>query len=182
MFYSSDHFDSVLATAFMLLSAVSRPSGGRGCGGAGVDADSAANAASSVSCTTVGKGTASAGGLSARNAYAPVVVAAGVVASTADSKSAAAAITPPGLSLGPTDVADSIAASSSYGSPFSRDKSVFLTAYHERSARRSLRPLLRKWGMEATVLHDAPRQVLPPILWESGRYDSVALLEITLMQ
>lgn len=62
-----------------------------------------------------------------------------------------------------------------------RSGCVFLTAYHERSARRSLRPLLRKWGMTARVLRDAPRRVLPSALWESGRYDSVALLEITLL-
>ncbi|CAB1106204.1 unnamed protein product [Ectocarpus sp. CCAP 1310/34] len=67
-----------------------------------------------------------------------------------------------------------------FGSPFSRSRGVFLTAYQERSARRSIRPLLRKWGMQARVLHDVPQRVLPPALWESGRYDSVALLEITL--
>ncbi|CAM9543907.1 unnamed protein product [Ectocarpus sp. 12 AP-2014] len=66
-----------------------------------------------------------------------------------------------------------------FGSPFSRSRGVFLTAYQERSARRSIRPLLRKWGMQARVLHDVPQRVLPPALWESGRYDSVALLEIT---
>ncbi|CAN0120259.1 unnamed protein product [Ectocarpus sp. 8 AP-2014] len=68
-----------------------------------------------------------------------------------------------------------------FGSPFSRSRGVFLTAYQERSARRSIRPLLRKWGMQARVLRDAPQRVLPPALWESGRYDSVALLEITLV-
>ncbi|CAN0401607.1 unnamed protein product [Ectocarpus fasciculatus] len=35
--------------------------------------------------------------------------------------------------------------------------------------------------MQARVLRDVPQRVLPPALWESGRYDSVALLEITLM-
>lgn len=59
-------------------------------------------------------------------------------------------------------------------------KNVFLTAYHERSARRSLRPLLRQWGMEARVLQDAPRRVLPKDLWEDGRFGSIALIEITL--
>ena len=66
------------------------------------------------------------------------------------------------------------------GGPTASPRSVFLTAYHERSARRSLRPLLRKWDMVARVLPDGPRSVLPDDLWEDGRYDSVALIEISL--
>lgn len=62
----------------------------------------------------------------------------------------------------------------------SNDQCVFLTAYHERSARRSLRPLLRKWGLAARVLPAGPSRVLPCYLWEGGKYDSVALLEIRL--
>ncbi|CAM9965387.1 unnamed protein product [Sphacelaria rigidula] len=61
-----------------------------------------------------------------------------------------------------------------------RDDCVFLTAYHERSARRSLRPLLKKWGLVARVLPGAPRNVLPHSAWETGKYDSVAILEIRL--
>lgn len=186
VFYSSEHFDSVLATAFMLLSATPCSSRG-GDQGAGVDVDSATDVASSMRCG-VGNGTdASAGISSAKDAAAAAAAAsAEPLASTTDRESPpTAACTPPASSLEPTpDVADNTAAirSSIYGRPFSRSKGVFLTAYHERSARRSLRPLLRKWGMKARVLHEAPRKVLPPALWESGRYDSVALLEITLMQ
>lgn len=66
------------------------------------------------------------------------------------------------------------------GRPNDSKQNVFLTTYHERSARRSLRPLLRKWGMEARVLRDAPRRVLPDDLWEDGRFDSIALIEIAL--
>lgn len=68
------------------------------------------------------------------------------------------------------------------GRPNDPTQNVFLTAYHERSARRSLRPLLRKWGMEARVLRDAPRRVLPDDLWEDGRFDSIALIEIALQR
>lgn len=179
VFYSSEHFDSVLATAFMLLSAVpcaSGVGGGGGCGGAGVGVNVTTDAAGSMPCGVIdgAAGAGEEGVFLANNAAA---------ASTADS--AAAVTTPPASSSKQTTgVADNTAATSSNscGSPFSVSKSVFLTAYHERSARRSLRPLLRKWGMEARVLHDVPRRVLPPALWESGRYDSVALIEITLTQ
>ena len=195
VFYSSEHFDSVLATAFMLLSATPPcPSGV--CGG--VDVDTGTDAASSVPCG-VGNGSAGAGAgagvFSAKSADAAAAAAAAAVrpaaeagASTADREVTAAAAaalnSPRNPSLKPTtEGADGCGATRSiYGTPFSSGKGVFLTAYHERSARRSLRPLLRKWGMAARVLHGAPRKVLPPSLWESGRYDSVALLEITLVQ
>lgn len=174
VFYSSEHFDSVLATAFMLLSPNPSASGaggggGGGCDGAGVDAGTSSDAACPMPCG-VGDGTAGAttGIFSSQDADTAAA------ASAAGSESTAA------VSASFADGTATI--SSSYGSPFIRDRGVFLTAYHERSARRSLRPLLRKWGMEARVLHDAPRQVLPPALWDSGRYDSVALLQITLTQ
>lgn len=61
-----------------------------------------------------------------------------------------------------------------------RQKPIFLTAYHDRSEKRTIRPLLRKWGLSARLLSNAAREVLPRELWESGRYDSVALIEISL--
>lgn len=167
MFYSSEHFDSVLATAFMLLSASSAVpfasgGGGGGCESAGIP--TAADTTSSALPHGVGHGKISAAGV-ADHATSPTV------AEPASARTSAS-------SAIPTDVPDT----KNLGNPFDRTKCVFLTAYQERSARRSLRPLLRKWGMQARVLHDAPQQVLPPALWESGRYDSIALLEITLLQ
>lgn len=183
VFYSSEHFDSVLATAFMLLSAAPCSSGGVGgsCNGAAVDVD--VTGAASFTPSGVGSGTADPA-CSSVSSPKDADAAAVASASAAESESTTSfATTPPNSSLGPTtDVGGNNSTSSVYGSPFSRSKGVFLTAYHERSARRSLRPLLKKWGMEARVLHEAPRKVIPPPLWESGRYDSVALLEITLMQ
>ena len=142
VFYSSEHFDSVLATVYLLLSppSVVTPS---------------FNGGGSSSSSSSGVGSGCGGSDSGGNGAVDVGDGGGGVGS-----------------------GDSGGGGSGSGS--SGRKPVFLTAYHERSARRSLRPLLKKWGMRAEVLHGMPQQVLPAALWESGRYDSVALLEITL--
>ncbi|CAM9998266.1 unnamed protein product [Scytosiphon promiscuus] len=147
VFYSSEHFDSVLATVFLLLSASSPatpPAKGDGGDGSG-DGDRCLDA-----------------GIEATH---DSVVDSGVARTVPCS----------------SNLAHGTEAAADLGSPISKtSKRVFLTAYQERSARRSLRPLLHKWGMEARVIHGAPQRVVPPDLWETGRYDSVALLEITL--
>lgn len=190
VFYSSEHFDSVLATAYMLLSATSSAAvqqqqhasggGGGGCESAGIPTVAAAapDATSSPVLRGIGDGicAAAAGGGAGVADHAPTPTSTATTPASAavgatESTSAEAS---PGSTGGVADA-------TGLGSPFDRTKCVFLTAYQERSARRSLRPLLNKWGMRARVLHNAPQQVLPPALWESGRYDSVALLEITLL-
>lgn len=174
VFYSSEHFDSVLATAYMLLSASSAASAAQnasGGGGRGVESAGTPTAAD-VTSSFVPRGVDD-------GSYAAAAADHATTPSVTTPASAAGGATPARTSVpsaGPTDVT-----TASLGSPFDKSKCVFLTAYQERSARRSLRPLLRKWGMRARVLHNAPQQVLPPALWESGRYDSVALLEITLL-
>ncbi|CAM9466224.1 unnamed protein product, partial [Hapterophycus canaliculatus] len=208
VFYSSEHFDSVLATVFLLLSAspaatsgAASDGGGGGGGDRCLDArariSNASFAASSPASLSRGDGDVAAGNRHAEPPAATAVAVASAsgadhagtaiaLATTAraavDPSPAAATRTAPDSSTSSSEpTGASTAAVADLGSPISTtSKRVFLTAYQERSARRSLRPLLQKWGMEARVIHGAPQRVVPPALWESGRYDSVALLEITL--
>lgn len=239
MFYSSEHFDSVLATVYMFLSASATPR-------ASLPSTVGDDAGNSFAAMSTGVSKAAAAGTSGGAASGPCTTscAASRCGDDVDGSDTAAAVTRGGATLGSIatsrpasgdgddacgpsttsntargsirsidDVADfhrgvannavvthaattrarnTAAVTAAAGNCStnvvnndddcsSNKKPVFLTAYHERSARRSLRPLLRKWGMAARVLHDLPREVLPCDLWESGVYDSVALLEITLL-
>lgn len=216
VFYCSEHFDAVLATAYLFLSAPgtrrSISSSGPGCGtsakGAGVSSDissstgehsiSANSHSPSMRCRArltsdeldvdkasfVGCNMNIVGGTRIREHVSSTVEAKIRLTGDAAGNNLGNDYNDVGNSSGAPETTNS--KSSSLGTGRSadidkhNDRCVFLTAYHERSARRSLRPLLRKWGLKARVLHDAPSRVLPRSLWESGKYDSVALLEIIL--
>lgn len=196
VFYSSEHFDAVLATAYLFLSTAAQMPPSEFCetphdaafSGEGVSGTRSSFLQGARGQPNDGvRSSIGSGHDSGTNTNKASVNCGDKGTSSMDNMTLVGngdAGTP--SSVGNSGVFSGARTSSSTGvaigcnSGSSNDQCVFLTAYHERSARRSLRPLLRKWGLAARVLPDAPSRVLPCSLWEDGKYDSVALLEIRL--